>query len=89
MRIEAVLFVADGVVQRRPREWKGALGERLDFSGDPGGFLEDVFEAEQSALEGQSDFTQELSQVLSRWNCCCQLATLALKVALGLCAIVL
>ena len=50
IQIEAVLFVADGVIQRRPPAWKGALGEVLGFSGDPSDFIKDVYTAEIPAL---------------------------------------
>jgi putative hydrolase of the HAD superfamily len=69
MRIQAVLFDADGVIQRRPRGWRDALGERLGFRGNPGAFLADVFDAETPALTGQSDFPQALSNLLARWHC--------------------
>ncbi len=46
-RIEAVLFDADGVMQRRPRGWKDALGERLGFRGEP-----DVTLAQRQCPEG-------------------------------------
>ena len=69
MRIQAVLFDADGVMQKRPRGWRDALGERLGFRGDPGAFLADVFDAETPALTGQSDFPQALSNLLARWHC--------------------
>ena len=38
MHIEAVLFDADGVIQKRPSAWKGRLGQVLGFSGDPNDF---------------------------------------------------
>ena len=69
LHIEAVLFDADGVIQRRPPAWKGALGEVLGFSGDPSDFIKDVYTAEIPALEGHTDFAEALSKVLSRWNC--------------------
>ncbi len=69
MHIEAVLFDADGVFQRRPQGWKDALGERLGFSGNPGDFLADVYDAETPILDGQADFPEVLSSLLSRWNC--------------------
>jgi len=50
LHIEAVLFDADGVIQRRPPAWKGALGEVLGFSGDPSDFIKDVYTAEIPAL---------------------------------------
>lgn len=68
-RIEAVLFDADGVIQRRPRRWRETLGEVLGFTGDPEHFLAQLFAAEVTALEGQANFTEALSQVLARWKC--------------------
>lgn len=69
MRIEAVLFDADGVIQKRPHGWRDALGERLGFSGEDGEFLAGAFRAEEPALEGRADFNRALSALLSRWNC--------------------
>ncbi len=69
MRIEVVLFDADGVIQKRPRGWRDALGERLGFGGDPSDFLAGAFRAEDTALEGKADFTQALSHHLAQWNC--------------------
>ncbi len=69
MRIEAVLFDADGVMQRRPQGWRDTLGELLGFGGNPSDFLADIFAIEVPALEGRSDFPEALLHVLSRWNC--------------------
>lgn len=69
MRIEAILFDADGVIQRRPQGWRDTLGERLGFSGEAGDFLASAFRAEDPALEGQTDFVSTLSNLLSQWNC--------------------
>ena len=69
MRIEAVLFDADGVIQKRPSGWRSRLGGVLGFTGDPDAFLADVFAAERPALEGRCDFTEALSEVLFRWKC--------------------
>src|SRR5580700_8965977 len=69
MLIEAVLFDADGVIQRpsseRRHKWEEVLGstENVDE------FLGDIFAAELTAVEGQSDFMEALSKVLSRWEC--------------------
>ncbi len=69
MPIEAILFDADGVIQRRPPGWKDMLGERLGFRGSPNDFLADVYDVETPILDGQADFTEALSTLLSRWNC--------------------
>ena len=73
MRIEVVLFDADGVMQSRHQVWRSTLAEQLGFSEDPGGFLADVFDAEVPAVEGQVDLTQALSNLLSQRNCCATL----------------
>lgn len=69
MPIEAILFDADGVIQRRPPGWKDALGERLGFSGHPNDFLADIYDAETPILDDQADFIEALSSILSRWQC--------------------
>jgi putative hydrolase of the HAD superfamily len=67
--IQAVLFDADGVIQRRSPGWKGALGQVLGFNGDPVEFMKEVYTAETPALEGRTDFAEALSRILARWNC--------------------
>ncbi|ETX04409.1 MAG: hypothetical protein ETSY2_28985 [Candidatus Entotheonella gemina] len=74
MPIKAILFDADGVIQQRPEGWKDALGERLGFRGNPSDFLAEVYDAETPILDGQTDFTEVLSNLLSRWNCRATLA---------------
>lgn len=69
MPIKAILFDADGGIQRRPHGWKDALGERLGFRGDPTGFLADVYDAEIPILDGGNDFIERLSTLLAHWNC--------------------
>ena len=69
MHIEAVLFDADGVIQRPLETRRNKLGEVLGSSRDVGEFLTDVSALEQTALEGQSNFTEALSKLLSRWKC--------------------
>jgi putative hydrolase of the HAD superfamily len=69
MRIEAVLFDADGVIQRPPEGRRNKLAEVLGSTRNLDEFLADIFAAELSALEGQSNFTEALSNVLSRWKC--------------------
>jgi putative hydrolase of the HAD superfamily len=69
MRIEAVLFDADGVLQRRPPGWRKGLQEIVGPGRDPERFLADLFRAEDPALCGESDFAPGLAEVLRRWEC--------------------
>ncbi len=69
MRIESVLFDADGVLQKPAEARRSAWAKVVGHGDDLDGFLEDVFEAELSALDGRSDFAEAFSQVLSRWKC--------------------
>lgn len=64
----AVLFDADGVIQRSPPDWMARI-ERL--SRDPertGAFLADVFKAGRASLCGEGDFEESLAVVLRHWN---------------------
>jgi len=69
MSIDAILFDADGVIQKpskeRRRAWRDLLGSDRNLDK----FLADIFEAEPPALEGQSNFIEALSDILSRWKC--------------------
>lgn len=69
MRIDTVLFDADGVLQRplatRRDAWRRVLGPQ----GDLDGFTAAVFEAEDLALAGRLDFVGLLASVLVEWNC--------------------
>ena len=69
MRIESVLFDADGVLQKPAEARRSAWAKVVGHGDDLDGFLEDVFEAEVPALDGRSDFAEAFSQVLSRWKC--------------------
>ena len=69
MHIEAVLFDADGVIQRPPERRRIKLEEVLGSTRNLDEFLADIFAAELTALEGQSNFTEALSNVLSQWKC--------------------
>ncbi len=68
MGIEAVLFDADGVIQKpaetRPLRWSSFLGSPSDLDG----FLGDVFAAEEPAIDGQSNFVEAFQEILSRWK---------------------
>lgn len=66
--IQAVLFDADGVVQRSKPDWLRRLKQ---LCGDPDRveqFLTDVFDAELPCLVGADDFESSLAKVLKQWN---------------------
>jgi putative hydrolase of the HAD superfamily len=64
MKIGAVLFDADGVIQRpsagRHDAWRELLGPRTDVDD----FLRAVFDAERPALEGRSNFVDAVAGIL-------------------------
>lgn len=63
----AVLFDADGVVQRNPPGW---FDELHAFVGPGRGraFVDDIFATEQSAMTGERSFREVLDDVGSRWG---------------------
>jgi putative hydrolase of the HAD superfamily len=69
MRIDTLLFDADGVLQRplatRRDAWRRVLGPE----GNLDGFIAAVFEAEDLTLTGRADFVGLLAGVLLEWNC--------------------
>ena len=70
MPIQAILFDADGVVQRQRAEFRSILSDVLGFPQDDFDvFLRDIFKAEHPALTGQRDFVEDLADVLLKWNC--------------------
>ena len=69
IRIEAVLFDADGVIQRPSQDRRRAWAEVLGRKSDVDRLLADVFAAEHRALAGHSSFVEALSQILTTWNC--------------------
>jgi putative hydrolase of the HAD superfamily len=64
MTIGAVVFDADGVIQRpsarRRDAWRASLGPRQDVDA----FLHAVFAAERPALEGRSNFVDAVAGIL-------------------------
>ncbi|WP_327636332.1 HAD-IA family hydrolase [Kribbella sp. NBC_00482] len=66
MSPSAVLFDADGVVQRPDRDWWSQLTSLVPSGGDA--FVADLMEAEKPALVGKVDFRDALADVLRRWN---------------------
>jgi phosphoglycolate phosphatase-like HAD superfamily hydrolase len=71
MKIEAVLFDADGVVQTQTVSWRealaGILGSEQEARLDE--FMRQVFAAERPSLIGRGDFTIALAAVLREWQC--------------------
>lgn len=67
-RIAAVLFDADGVVQRPPPRWRDALGAMCGREDEAEAFLTSVFAAERPCLDGSRDFRSALAGVLTEWQ---------------------
>ena len=67
--IAAVLFDADGVLQRPAAKYQEALRALLGSGVDIDGLLGDLFAAEEPSLRGQGDFPSIVDEVLARWGC--------------------
>jgi putative hydrolase of the HAD superfamily len=69
MEIEAILFDADGVLQRpgarRRERWAEALGPDRDVQE----FQRELFSAEAPALVGRGSIAASMASILSRWQC--------------------
>lgn len=67
MRIRAVLFDCDGVLQRPANDWTGEIGALAGLSGDAlEQFLDAVSTAEQPVLDGSRAFADVLDEVVHR-----------------------
>jgi len=69
MSIEAILFDADGVVQR-PASFRRALWVKI-LGGDEesvDAFVADLFAAEERCPSGRSKFHDHLPRLLTRWQ---------------------
>ncbi|MFF0342092.1 HAD family hydrolase [Kribbella sp. NPDC004875] len=64
--VSAVLFDADGVVQRPSFDWWTRLASLVPAGSDA--FVADLMAAEKPALIGKVDFPDALADVLRRWN---------------------
>lgn len=64
--VTAVLFDADGVVQRPTSDWWSRLTSLVPADGEA--FLADLMAAEKPSLVGKVDFRDALADVLRRWN---------------------
>lgn len=67
-KICAVLFDADGVVQRTKSGWLDELGRLCGRPEHAEAFTQDVFKAEKPCLIGERDFERSLSSVLKKWD---------------------
>lgn len=63
MPVRAVLWDADGVLQRHGEDW---IAQYTEFGGVPDGFIEDVWAAEVPLLRG-GDFPAAVAAVASRY----------------------
>ncbi len=68
MTIEAVLFDADGVIQKPTVDWQATLATflRPDQSADE--FVLDLMASEGPSLAGKGDFRDAMADVLTRWD---------------------
>ncbi|HWD82763.1 MAG TPA: HAD-IA family hydrolase [Kribbella sp.] len=66
MSSRAVLFDADGVLQRPTFDWWTRLGSLVPGDGDA--FVAELMAAEKPSLVGKGDFRDALADVLRRWN---------------------
>jgi len=65
--LRAILFDADGVLQRPSVDLRSACGEVLGASGEPLEiFMRELFAVEKPALTGKRDFVEDLMEVLGR-----------------------
>jgi putative hydrolase of the HAD superfamily len=72
-RVDAILFDADGVIQRAPADIRLRIAAALGAAeGDAEACMADVFAAEAPALIGQAEFAAALVPVLTRWCAACE-----------------
>ncbi|NIK58009.1 HAD family hydrolase [Kribbella shirazensis] len=64
--VTAVLFDADGVIQRPSADWWTRLTSLVPSDGEL--FVAELMAAEKPALVGKVDFRDALTDVLRRWN---------------------
>lgn len=65
--ISAVLFDADGVIQRSTIDWWSRLTSFVP-AGDGDAFVADLMAAEKPSLVGKGDFRDAIAEVLERWD---------------------
>lgn len=68
MTIAAVLFDADGVIQRATVDWRSTLASFVRPDQDAEEFVLDLMASEGPSLIGQGDFPDAVAEVLARWE---------------------
>lgn len=66
--VTAVLFDADGVLQRPTTDWRATLATFVGPDDSVEDFVADLMVAERPALVGKADFRDTLAEALARWN---------------------
>lgn len=66
--IRAVLFDADGVLQRMAPGWLDNVKRLCGDASQAEHFIQDIFQAEQPCLRGEGDFKQALAENLFKWG---------------------
>ncbi|WP_344214171.1 HAD-IA family hydrolase [Kribbella sancticallisti] len=74
LTIEAVLFDADGVIQRPTVDWRAALSSFVP-AGSADEFVLDLMKSERPSLVGKGDFEEAVVEVLARWGSSAQAAS--------------
>jgi len=73
----AVLFDADGVLQRAPADLQVRLTQMLGGAlSDRDACMADYFAAEAPCLTGAADFAEALASVIAKWKATCEAAIL-------------
>jgi putative hydrolase of the HAD superfamily len=68
MTIDAILFDADGVIQRTRGNWREQFAAMLGRDDDLEAFIQESYAAEKPCLTGAADFPMQLRAVLERWR---------------------
>jgi putative hydrolase of the HAD superfamily len=66
--IAAILFDADGVIQRTRGHWRERFQQMLGRDADLEAFVAEVFAAEKPCLTGAGHFPARLAELLARWR---------------------
>lgn len=66
--VRAILFDADGVIQRTRGNWREQFAALLGRDDQLDTFVVELFAAEKPCLTGHADFARELAAVLGRWS---------------------
>jgi putative hydrolase of the HAD superfamily len=67
--IKAILFDADGVIQRSSPVRRSLWAQLLGGPDSVDAFLGEVFDAERACYVGDGNFERRLGDLIDRWNC--------------------